>query len=143
MLFNASNTKSFWLAFIDIDEFIVPLSTGNIPDFLHPFERAAGIEINWVLYGNSGQEKKTEGLVMERFTQHATWDFIINYHVKSIVNPRLVARMYAHHADYLFNNISLNSNGDKKLFAVYKNESPCMTASGLIIISANLQKNFY
>jgi hypothetical protein len=49
---------TFWLAFIDIDEFIVPISTKTLPEFLHDFENQAGIEIFWLLYGSGGHIKK-------------------------------------------------------------------------------------
>jgi hypothetical protein len=52
---------SFWLAFIDIDEFLVPVETETLSVFLHDFEDVPGIEINQVLYGSSGHKKKTRG----------------------------------------------------------------------------------
>ena len=37
-----------WIAFIDLDEFIVPLNKENIPEFLRDFENYAAVEINWL-----------------------------------------------------------------------------------------------
>jgi len=109
--------NSFWLAFIDIDEFIVPISTKTIPEFLKDFEDVCGIEINWIMYGDSGHKTKTEGLVIERFKDHSEDDFAENRQVKTILNPRHVLCMQVHHACYV-KQTSVNSdkNKNKKYF---------------------------
>jgi len=66
--------SSFWLAFIDIDEFIEPVNSESIPDFLRDFEDVPGVEINQVKYGSSGHEKKQDALVIERFKNHILID---------------------------------------------------------------------
>jgi hypothetical protein len=92
---------SFWLAFIDIDEFLVPVSAASIPELLRDFEDVPGIEINQVLYGSGGRRHKESGLVMERFKDHSLYSLYSNKGVKSIVNPRYVAYMpTAHIAEY-------------------------------------------
>jgi hypothetical protein len=112
--------KSFWIAFIDIDEFIVsvtpppPLAAGTITQFLRDFEDAPGIEINQVVYGSSGHRKKKEGLVIERFKDHAEYEFYDNRAVKSIVNPRRVCYMAsAHVAEYFNGECSVDSDKNK------------------------------
>ncbi|MDR2717115.1 MAG: glycosyltransferase family 92 protein [Treponema sp.] len=93
--------SSFWIVFIDIDEFLVPILAETISEFLHDFEDIPGIEINQMLYGSSGHLKKTAGLVIERFKDHSPYDHPINRGVKSIVNPRYVFYMAtAHVAEY-------------------------------------------
>lgn len=64
----ASKTK--WLGFIDIDEFVVPKSTNSIYEFLKPFEKKAGaVNIYWRLFGTSGRmDRSLSGLVCEDFT---------------------------------------------------------------------------
>ncbi|GHS97510.1 hypothetical protein FACS189421_04430 [Bacteroidia bacterium] len=79
---------SRWMAFIDLDEFIVPMKDANIPDFLQGYEDFSAIEINWLCYGSDGQKTRTDGLVMDRFRAHALPGFWQNRHIKSIVNPR-------------------------------------------------------
>jgi hypothetical protein len=88
------NTR--WLAIIDLDEFIVPISTKTIPEFLKDFEDCSSVEINWLIYGSSEYKTRTDGLVMERFKDHSLPDFETNKHVKSIVNPRDVYSTYVH-----------------------------------------------
>ncbi|MCL2416817.1 MAG: glycosyltransferase family 92 protein [Bacteroidales bacterium] len=79
-----------WIAFIDIDEFIVPIKEKTIPDFLKQFENFSAIEINWLIYGSGGAKEREEGAVMERFKHHAPFDHELNRIVKNIVNPRRV-----------------------------------------------------
>ena len=44
----------YWLAFIDLDEFIVPIKDKSIPEFLKRFEGFPAVEINWLIYGSGG-----------------------------------------------------------------------------------------
>lgn len=86
-----------WIAMIDMDEFIVPLKHKNIPEFLKPLEDYPVVEINWLVYGSSGNQRKQEGDVMKRFKYHSLPDNILNRHVKSIFNPRRVYGMIGCH----------------------------------------------
>lgn len=88
---------SRWIAFIDLDEFIVPIKDASIPKFLARFESFAAVEINWLIYGSSGRKTKTPGTVMERFKFHSAPHHYLNRHVKSIVNPRRVFTMIGCH----------------------------------------------
>jgi glycosyltransferase involved in cell wall biosynthesis len=101
---------SFWLAFIDLDEFIVPMTTKTIPEFLRDFESFPGIEINWVLYGSGGHREKNEGLVMERFKDHDVWDSRYNRTIKSIHNPRCVFYLNSHKADYIYGKLAVDTD---------------------------------
>ncbi len=91
-----------WIAFIDLDEFIVPVADRTIPEFLKRFEEFPAVEINWLVYGSGGAETREEGGVMERFRHHSTPGHPLNRHVKSIVNPRRAICMDAHTAVTLF-----------------------------------------
>jgi hypothetical protein len=89
--------SSRWMAFIDLDEFIVPLKDSSIPRFLIRCESFAAVEINWLIYGSSGRKTKTPGTMMERFKRHSAPSHYLNRHVKSIVNPRRVFTMIGCH----------------------------------------------
>lgn len=67
-----------WMAFIDIDEFIVPNSTDNIYDFLKPFQKKRPVVIAyWKMFGTSGLLKRdTDGLVTKDLT--VCWNKYIN-----------------------------------------------------------------
>ncbi len=86
-----------WIAFIDLDEFIVPMQDESVPAFLKRFESFAAVEINWLCYGSGGQKEKLPGGVMDRFHHHSLPEHILNRHVKSIVNPRRVYGMIGCH----------------------------------------------
>ena len=106
--------KSFWLAFIDIDEFFVPVSTTNLCDFLFGFEDIPGIEINQLVYGSNGHKTKENGLVIERFKNHSFNNDVTNRLVKSIVNPRRIFFIKsAHEAEYFISESSVNSHKNK------------------------------
>jgi Domain of unknown function. len=81
---------SQWMAFIDLDEFIVPLKNKTIPDFLEGFTDYSAIQINWVCYGSGGQEKQNPGMVIERFRDHSELNHHLNYCIKTILQPRRV-----------------------------------------------------
>jgi hypothetical protein len=115
--------KSFWIAFIDLDEFIVPVKNKTIPDFLHDFEDVPGIEVNWVLYGSGGHKEKTIGLVMERFKDHDIWDSHYNRTVKSIHNPRCVFHLNSHVADYICGEQSVDTNKKKNIYGSFDRPS--------------------
>lgn len=107
-----------WLAFIDIDEFIVPLKDKNFTDFLKRFEKFPAVEINWLVFGSNGNLKKSDAPVMERFTRHTVGNHILNRHVKSIVDPRRIYNMIGCHEAARIEGKAADSNGNpiKKSF---------------------------
>ena len=92
-----------WLAYIDIDEFIVPNDKNNILDILKDYDGYAGLSIHWVMYGSNGYKTKQDGLVIERFTKRASDDFVRNMEIKSIINPRFCVGMDVH-KPYIYKN---------------------------------------
>lgn len=100
-----------WIAFIDLDEFIVPMTDASIPAFLSRFECFAGVEINWLIYGSGGQQTKLPGGVMERFHHHSVPTHRLNRHVKSIVDPRRVFNMIGCHEAAKINGSIADSHG--------------------------------
>ena len=109
-----------YMAFIDADEFIYPVQGDNIiSEITAIFKKnkyAVGLGINWAIYGSSGREKKTEGLVTERFLKRAEDDFWGNEHIKSICNPRFVKDFISpHYPIYKLGGISVNPKGSRQL----------------------------
>jgi hypothetical protein len=98
-----------WLAVIDIDEFIVPVTKTKIIDIINDLSTAVrqkehkklfGLAIRWVQYGYGGHYTKPDGLVIENFRKNAG----AVMHMKSIVNPRAafyVAPLSVHTPMYL------------------------------------------
>lgn len=51
--------ESRWIGFIDLDEFVVPLTEKNIYDFLRKYNKNAGsILIYWKIFGSSGLRQR-------------------------------------------------------------------------------------
>ena len=102
-----------WIAFIDLDEFIVPVKDGSIPEFLRRFEGVPVVEINWLIYGSGGAKSKTAGTVMQRFKRHSVPSHYLNRHVKSIVDPRRVYGMIGCHEAARISGHAADSHGER------------------------------
>lgn len=111
--FKLHRTDTRWIAFIDLDEFIMPLKDSCLTEYLHRFEDYSAVEINWLIYGSSGQKEKTPGGVMQRFKCHSQPGHFLNRHVKSIVNPRRVCNMIGAHEAARISGKAVNSNGEE------------------------------
>ena len=60
--------NTHWLAFIDIDEFIVPKQWDTLSDFLKGFANRPSVKLNWNVFGTSGLiERDLDSLVIESF----------------------------------------------------------------------------
>lgn len=89
-----------YMAFIDADEFLLPKNpsikmTEIVEQAFERDKNTGAIGINWYIYGSSGHQKKTPGLVIERFLYRASTDCVTNRHIKSIVKPSCV-RLFNH-----------------------------------------------
>ena len=68
---NRDNT--FWLAFIDMDEFICPKYEYDIKDWIRKYEGYPSVAMYWQMFGTAGIMKADYSkLVIERFT--TSWD---------------------------------------------------------------------
>lgn len=80
-----------WMAFIDVDEFIVPKSTNcDLPLFLKDYEVYGGLGINWLIFGSSGLKTKQNSSQISTFTLRSDINFHTNRHIKSIVQTQFV-----------------------------------------------------
>ena len=91
------------LAFIDADEFILPMDGSDsilpLMERLFSPKDVSAVALNWSTFGSSGHLFAEKGLVIERFTKNAAQLFGVNHHYKSIVRPDRVERFVnPHHA---------------------------------------------
>lgn len=89
--FRIQHAPSFtWAAFIDIDEFIMPLSGTSIRDILmRPiYQPFAAVLLQWFVFGPSGHDRRPQGLVLENYTQRLPANAEACRHIKSIVRTR-------------------------------------------------------
>lgn len=92
-----SRTDADWMLFCDADEFLVLNKHEDVHQFMEGFgDDVSSVCLNWRIFGSSGHEKRTKGLVLERFQQCSEPDFPINRHVKSFVRPSAVKEMHIH-----------------------------------------------
>jgi glycosyltransferase involved in cell wall biosynthesis len=105
--------RAKWLALIDTDEFIVPVSEDNLPAFLKRYEDYGGICINWQGFGSSQLEKLPDKrLLIESLHRCATLDHPYNLHVKTIVRPEQVERISnVHYPDLIEGSYKVNAEG--------------------------------
>lgn len=79
--------RTKWIAYIDLDEFIILKKHRDIHAFLADYDEYAGVCMNWVIHTANGHIEKPEGPVMQNYTEPLPYDFPANRHVKSIVQP--------------------------------------------------------
>jgi hypothetical protein len=100
--FRINHARNFtWVAFIDIDEFIVPVAGTSIRDILmrRAYQPYAAILLQWLVFGPSGHERRPEGLVIENYTMHLPESADASRHVKSLVRTdKLLGIDYTPHA---------------------------------------------
>ena len=86
-----------WIAFIDIDEFIVPVKHDDIRDVLDEYKRFSALGISWNIFSSNGYIGKPDGFVLENFTESMGF----SCHIKSIVQPDKTSHpLSPHHFAY-------------------------------------------
>lgn len=89
-----------WLALIDIDEFLTPMSSNSVLDILKEYEAFGGVGFNWKLFGHSGLlDMPPNQLLIESFVMTAPHDRPTHLGIKSIVRPERV--LECHHPHYV------------------------------------------
>ena len=90
-----------WMAFIDLDEFLFPVTAPTLVEVLSDYEKFPCLCVPWFLFGFSGHAKPPLGLVIENYTQRAphppTAHRKLLVRWKSIVNPAAVTSVHDPH----------------------------------------------
>lgn len=86
-----------WIAYIDIDEFLVIKDGVSLATFLsNPlYKNFEEIRICWKLYGDNDLIYKEEGNVVDRFKNPLSKEFVHNKQCKSIVRGNLSSRYFS------------------------------------------------
>jgi hypothetical protein len=95
-----------YVAFFDVDEFLVLKRHTNINDFCLQHIPSGALGVNWYIFGNNGQTKYEPRGVLERFTRRSS---IMDHHVKTIAKCSDLISMMIHHP------IKLNNSGFKNI----------------------------
>ncbi|CAK7056809.1 MAG: hypothetical protein DELT_01266 [Desulfovibrio sp.] len=93
-----------WLAFVDMDEFIVPLERASIPELLEGYENFSGLALSWKVFGTNGHIFPPEGLQIESYTRAIEPDHFLHWHVKSVADPSRVGFFRTPHLPGLIEN---------------------------------------
>ncbi|MDX9702999.1 MAG: glycosyltransferase family 92 protein [Candidatus Auribacterota bacterium] len=78
--------RSRWVAFIDLDEFLFSTEC-LLSEFLPRFETYPALAVNWLIYGSNGHKNEPNGNVVDAYLRRAEYDFVVNRHVKCVVDP--------------------------------------------------------
>ncbi len=72
-----------WLFHHSIDEYMFcPTSGKTVAEFLKDYEDYSGLAVPWKFYGANGHQTKTDGLVIDRFTEFV---YDSSNHIKTII----------------------------------------------------------
>ena len=86
-----------WIMFFDIDEFMFINNDKTIEEYLSrdEFKNFDMIHVNWLIFGDGGNAKKTNGRLFERILKpldinlKSGYNFPENFHIKSIIRGGL------------------------------------------------------
>jgi hypothetical protein len=88
-----------WVAFFDVDEFLVPWRDGSIAAYLARVPNdVAAVHINWRSFGSSGMSDPNYGLVTSAFLKCAEPDWLYQAHYKTITRVKLIHKVNIHEA---------------------------------------------
>ncbi len=82
-IYNESHAFS-WAAFIDLDEFLVPLQDATMRDVLAAYQAYSAVLVHWRVFGPSGWDAPPAGLIIDSYDMRAPDAMPVNGHIKSI-----------------------------------------------------------
>ena len=114
-----------WLALIDLDEFLVPVSKDNVKPILKKYKKYPAVVVCWAVFDSNGHEKRPlDKLVIEAYTRVSKGydDPSKDGCIKSIVNPKKVVKCeHPHFCQYIDDKtavdtgLNLQNNPDRHL----------------------------
>lgn len=89
-----------WMAFIDVDEFLLPKSGRTVEDALSGVDGFPNVSLPWHMFGTSGHKERPDGPVLRNYTKRAADPMsraknASNF--KCIVDPCEVSEVSVHH----------------------------------------------
>ena len=87
-----------WMAFIDVDEFLVPVAANSIPQAMEGLDEAAHVSLPWQMFGRGGHDTPPEGGVVANYLQRAADPFALRHglNFKCLVDPARVTEVGVH-----------------------------------------------
>jgi hypothetical protein len=84
------NYPSYWMAHIDVDEFIVLYQHKNVNEFLKGYERFGAVGLCWAMYGGNSHLTKPAGRVIDNYLWRMPYE---KMWVKSIINTQYCTKI--------------------------------------------------
>jgi glycosyltransferase involved in cell wall biosynthesis len=104
-----------WVAFIDIDEFLVPWQYNSISEFLTKVPNdISAVHINWRGFGSNQIISPDYSSIIETFTACSEQFWGNNYHYKTIVRTDAADKVFIHYADVKYGRRALSDFSDVK-----------------------------
>jgi glycosyltransferase involved in cell wall biosynthesis len=89
-----------WIAFIDVDEFLFPVSGNSLDETLKELSHLPVVSVPWICFGSSDHQTRPPGPVIANYTERAVFPPISKQYsltrYKSIVDPREVENAGPH-----------------------------------------------
>jgi hypothetical protein len=111
-----------WLAFLDVDEFLLPVEADNVPQVLASYEQHAALAVNWACFGSSGLREAPQ-LQTAAYRMRLRDDHDENRAYKSIVDPARVIGTYSPHQFLLAEPGALVDEFGKTVTHPWRNEN--------------------
>ncbi len=93
--------NTFWLGFIDTDEFLVPKTTLDLKEFLKGYEQYGGLAVSSLFFGTNGHQTRPMEGQISAYTRRTHSTFKENELVKSIVQPKFALMPNSPH-DFIY-----------------------------------------
>lgn len=108
-----------WMAFIDADEFLVPVAAPTLTEALAPLEGVANLSLPWHMFGFSGHDAPPEGGIVANYTMRARdpmSDAAGLRAFKMLVDPCRLTAMRVHTMETDGNEETFNDRGERATF---------------------------
>ncbi len=120
--------ETFWLMFLDLDEFICPIYKTDIKEWIKPYEKYPSVLMYWLMFGTNGiTVPDSNKLVIEQYTN--SWASVRN-ESKQVLNTSFEpVKMYHHHiwcwVKVLGFKFKVPSINERKRFVFYHGKEKC------------------
>jgi Tfp pilus assembly protein PilF len=94
-------SQTFWMGFIDTDEFLVPKTSLDLKKLLKGYEAYGGLAVSSLFFGSNGHQTRPAQGQIAAYTRRTQATFKENELIKSIVQPGLALMPNSPH-DFLF-----------------------------------------
>jgi Glycosyltransferase family 92 len=103
--------RSFWLACIDLDEFLFSPKEDDVKEVLRTLEKAPAVAAFWRNYGFNGHQTRPDGLVIANYVVRPEYPSRSKNKFKSITQPRFAKGVSSAHKFKLYEGEIVNETG--------------------------------